>query len=73
MLIANYIVDPDFLKNHVSVPNGVWVRITNPKSNRLNGYLGQTGQEMAQAGAKFLVDKSLAYEWIYWNIAELVE
>lgn len=66
-----FMVDPDFLKNHAYVENGIKILITDPDSIFITGILGESGRKMILDGAIFIFEPDLAKKLILNKVAVL--
>lgn len=65
----DFMVDPEFLKDHAIVKDGMKVIITDPEAIFLTGILGESGRKLVAAGAPFYFTKRLAIKLVSKNIA----
>lgn len=65
----DFMVDPEFLKNHTYIEDPIKVIIIDPETIFLMGILGESGREMVRNNFPFFFARSIAEKLISKGIA----
>ena len=68
-----FMVAPNFLKEHSYVEDPVLIKVVKPELIFLQGILGESGRKLVLAGANFIFERELAEELIEKGIAVKIE
>jgi hypothetical protein len=69
----DFMVYPEFLKNHAYVPKARLIKIIDPEAIFLTGILGESGKKLIKAGAPFYFTEKIAINLVKKGIAEWIE
>ena len=69
----DFMVDPDYLRNHAYVPDPVLCVLVDPDAIFLTGILGESGRKLVKGGAEFYFTRPLAEKLIKMGIAREAE